>query len=58
MGKSGERADLSTYNSEAHSKRPKASPRVSLDSFPYSLLVFVVLSLEGIVHQVLVGQDV
>lgn len=47
-----------TYNSEAHDESPETSPWVCLYGLPDAHLMLTVLAVEGIVHHVLVDQDI
>ena len=46
-----------TYNGEAHNERPHATQGISLDGSPHAHLMFTVLALEGIDHEIRVDQD-
>lgn len=54
----GDRERGPTHDGEAHDEGPEAGPRVALRRLPDGLLVLAVLAVEGIGHEVLVGQDV
>ena len=47
----------STYNSETEGERPEASPGMGFDSLPNTHVMLEVLIVDGIVHEVAVGQD-
>lgn len=47
----------STHDSETHNESPETSPGVSLGRSPDTLLVLLVLAIEGIVHQFTITQD-
>jgi len=46
-----------THNGEAHDECPHTSPGVLLRGRPEALLVLAVFTIDGIVHEVRIGQD-
>lgn len=48
---------IPTHDRKTHHESPKASPGVLLGGRPDTFLVLLVLTVKGIVHQLLVAQD-
>jgi hypothetical protein len=46
-----------TYNGETHDEGPEACPWMTLGGSPDTLVVFLILAVKGIIHEILILQD-